>query len=382
MNEEDAETSEGSWYLARDGEQLGPLTERELSLFADGGNFKPGDLLWTAGLESWKSAEDVFDLAPAGESETATDEPSAGEDLSAKTAADDSSARSSAEETGNELENDAGADESNSPDLLSPEAAREALSEALSASVGGGLAASPDKDAPFDDQSADALGEGSLGTGDLGDEDFQSYDPEAADPLHAPLEDVHFDGDHLDSDAIDGEHVGALAKALSGESEPQKLSFQQRMAAEFKSFAGLCGYLWAVFILLTLHAVVGGALVGLGVSFFLLTTLNAFLLTLAMPQLERRFLQAPNGNPLLYAILYKTALFVTALFVAYIAEMAVIGLLMGPDIGAGIDNLGGVLGTGMLWIVFFGALFPYFTFKEFEAAVGADMVRKLFLGKS
>jgi len=39
----EAVESEPTWYLTRAGEQLGPLTGRELSLFADGGNFKPGD---------------------------------------------------------------------------------------------------------------------------------------------------------------------------------------------------------------------------------------------------------------------------------------------------------------------------------------------------
>lgn len=60
-----AERIEPSWYLTRDGKQYGPLTDRELSLFADGGNFKSGDLLWTEGLDSWKPAEALFGLAPA-----------------------------------------------------------------------------------------------------------------------------------------------------------------------------------------------------------------------------------------------------------------------------------------------------------------------------
>ncbi len=55
----------------RDGQQVGPLTDRELSLFAEGGNFKPGDLLWTDGLDSWKPAGAIFGLAPS---------PAAGED--------------------------------------------------------------------------------------------------------------------------------------------------------------------------------------------------------------------------------------------------------------------------------------------------------------
>ena len=50
VDQGEAERAEPSWYLTRDGKQYGPLTDRELSLFAKGGNFKDGDLLWTAGL--------------------------------------------------------------------------------------------------------------------------------------------------------------------------------------------------------------------------------------------------------------------------------------------------------------------------------------------
>ena len=69
VEQHDAERVEQSWYLTRDGKQIGPLTDRELSLFADGGNFKEGDLLWTAGLDSWKPAEAIFGLASSPKAE-------------------------------------------------------------------------------------------------------------------------------------------------------------------------------------------------------------------------------------------------------------------------------------------------------------------------
>ena len=45
-------------------------------------------------------------------------------------------------------------------------------------------------------------------------------------------------------------------------------------------------------------------------------------------------------------------------------------------------SLGGGLG-GMLawWLIFAVALLPYFAFREVEAAVGADMISKLLLGR-
>ncbi len=68
--EAEAADSEPTWYLTRGGEQLGPLTGRELSLFAEGGNFKPGDLVWTAGFDAWKPADDVFSLDPSSAAST------------------------------------------------------------------------------------------------------------------------------------------------------------------------------------------------------------------------------------------------------------------------------------------------------------------------
>lgn len=65
--ENDAQQGGSSWYLLRGGKQHGPLSDRELSLFAEGGNFKDGDLLWTAGLDSWKPAEAIFGLASSTE---------------------------------------------------------------------------------------------------------------------------------------------------------------------------------------------------------------------------------------------------------------------------------------------------------------------------
>ncbi|MCP5002250.1 MAG: DUF4339 domain-containing protein [Hyphomicrobiales bacterium] len=75
---QDAERHGADWYLSRNGEQIGPLTDRELSLFAEGGNFKPGDLLWTAGLDGWTPPDAIFGLS--GDSENTEEEAAPGED--------------------------------------------------------------------------------------------------------------------------------------------------------------------------------------------------------------------------------------------------------------------------------------------------------------
>jgi len=309
VNEHDAEPAEASWYLSRGGQQHGPLSDRELTLFAEGGNFQPGDLLWTAGLDEWKPADSIFGLAQT-EDEAAASEPLA-----------------------------------NDTEFM------------------------PDDEAGVSSDDADTAGAGSAEAG--------GSEPDAK--AEAPARHAGFEDDPLFDDPLD-DHVGELAKALRGEAEPPKLSFQQQLVADIKTFGGFCAYLWAVFILLTVHAVVGSAQSGVGLSFFVLTTMNAFLLMRLMPLVDRHsFFQNLAHKPLSYSIIYKTFIFVTALVLAYAVDMGLLGF---AGIGDGIVSLGGGLG-GMFawWLILSVALLPYFAFREVEATIGADMMRKLLLGR-
>jgi hypothetical protein len=48
------------WYLARDGQQYGPLSEPELAKFIELGHLQPTDLLWRDGFPDWRPAMVVF----------------------------------------------------------------------------------------------------------------------------------------------------------------------------------------------------------------------------------------------------------------------------------------------------------------------------------
>ncbi|MGD2024908.1 MAG: DUF4339 domain-containing protein [Methyloceanibacter sp.] len=286
VNENNAELVGARWYLSRDGEQHGPLSDRELSLFAEGGNFQPGDLLWTEGLDEWKSADAIFGLAEA--------------------------------------------DDSGAP-----------------------------------------VGEPSLDAADAHADDDVATERTSAPERHG----VGLADDPLLDDTID-ENVGALAKALRGEAEAAKLSFQAQLIADLRTFGGFCAYLWIVFAVLTLHALATGAQLGIGLSFFILTTLNAFVLMRAWPVLERQsFLQSLQHKPLIYTIGFKTLVFGVGLVLAYAVEMSVLGV---AGIGSGPSSVVGGFGGVLAWILILGlALLPYFTFREVEVAVGSDMMRKL-----
>ena len=53
-------TSNAQWYLARDGEQFGPISDAEMAKFVELGHLKPTDLLWREGFPDWRPAMVVF----------------------------------------------------------------------------------------------------------------------------------------------------------------------------------------------------------------------------------------------------------------------------------------------------------------------------------
>ncbi len=305
--ENNAEPADARWYLSRDGEQHGPLSDRELSMFAEGGNFQPGDLLWTEGLDEWMSADAVFGLAENDDVEAFADE------------------RSTEDVVPNALDN-----------VTPPEGA-----------------VSPTQDL-------------------AGKAEFAETDAGREAPVRhtGGLEDDH----HFDETT--SANVGALAKALRGESKPAKLSFLAQLIADLRAFSGLCAYLWIIFAVLTLHAVVSGAQFGMGLSFFVLSTVNALLLMRAWPLIEGlRFFQNLQHKPLIYAMAFKTLIFGVGLVLAYAVEMGILSL-----VGFGLGYLSAVGGLGgvLAWLLTMSlALFPYFVFREVEDAIGPDMMRKL-----
>lgn len=48
------------WYLARDGQQHGPLTDAELRKFIELGHLREDDLVWRAGFDQWQPILEVF----------------------------------------------------------------------------------------------------------------------------------------------------------------------------------------------------------------------------------------------------------------------------------------------------------------------------------
>src|SRR5262249_8103581 len=54
--------NQDGWYIARDGQQVGPITEREMREFLRRGHLKSDDCVWRPGFDNWQRASDVGDL--------------------------------------------------------------------------------------------------------------------------------------------------------------------------------------------------------------------------------------------------------------------------------------------------------------------------------
>lgn len=84
-----APPSQIQWYLARDGQQFGPLSEAEIAKFIDLGHLQPTDLLWRDGFPDWRPAMVVFPQRKAAaprpaQPQTAAVQPAARSGLNAR----------------------------------------------------------------------------------------------------------------------------------------------------------------------------------------------------------------------------------------------------------------------------------------------------------
>jgi uncharacterized protein DUF4339 len=330
----EAVDSEPTWYLTRAGEQLGPLTGRELSLFAEGGNFKPGDLVWTAGFDAWKPADDVFGLSPSPEATTqAAPEPINETSEQGETSEQDGASK------------------------------RDGASESVMFSLPPAPEAEP-VDIP-------------ASLGDVGDAVFDAG-PAFDDAAHG------FDDAAHATAEPNGEDVDALIQALTGRGEPAKPTLKARVLQEIKKFAGIFVYLWVVFIVLLLHEWIVLSENHINFKFYGLAAINALVLAKIMLIADNfRFAEQLKGMPLIYPIIYKAVAFTTLLFAAYVLEEMLIGGIFGKGVLASVPNVGGGLGGAFgLWLIFCIALVPFFAFKELERVVGPAAFLKLLFGRS
>jgi uncharacterized protein (DUF1810 family) len=89
-----------------------------------------------------------------------------------------------------------------------------------------------------------------------------------------------------------------------------------------------------------------------------------------------------KNRPLIYPIMFKSAVFAVILLCFHIIEETLIGVLHGKTLAQSIPDTGGgkLQGILMVGIIMFVVLTPFFAFRELGRAIGTEQLRSLLFG--
>jgi len=89
-----------------------------------------------------------------------------------------------------------------------------------------------------------------------------------------------------------------------------------------------------------------------------------------------------KNRPLIYPIMFKSAVFAVILICFHIIEETLIGVLHGKTLAQSIPDTGGgkLQGILMVGIIMFVVLTPFFAFRELGRAIGTEQLRSLLFG--
>jgi hypothetical protein len=150
--------------------------------------------------------------------------------------------------------------------------------------------------------------------------------------------------------------------------------------AEGKRLLRIFVYLWVLLALFSIHKsiVLNEPNLLFHQGFALI---NAWLLAKVMLTAEM-FNVGDNLNhkPLIYPIVFKSAIFSMILTSFYVIEETLIGLWHGKTVMDGIPDIGGgsLKGILVVGVMMFVVLMPFFALKEIGRAIGEDKLHELF----
>ena len=151
---------------------------------------------------------------------------------------------------------------------------------------------------------------------------------------------------------------------------------------ETRELFGIFIYLWILLSLFSLHK----ALVLNEESLIYhqgFALINA--LALAKVVLVAEFFHVGDNlknRPLIYPIMFKSAVFAVILLCFHIIEEMLLGILHGKPLSQSISDTGGgtLQGILMVGIIMFVVLTPFFAFRELGRAIGKEQLRSLLFG--
>jgi len=152
-----------------------------------------------------------------------------------------------------------------------------------------------------------------------------------------------------------------------------------KVVREARKFLVRFLYLWILFALFALHKTLllpeEGLIYSQGFA-----VLNAFVLAKVMLVADNLHVgENFDTRPLVYPVLFKSALFAIILICFDLIEEVVVRSLRGKSVAAGVWSVGGGTLEGILsvGIIIFVVLIPYFAFREMAKVVGERQMREL-----
>ena len=160
---------------------------------------------------------------------------------------------------------------------------------------------------------------------------------------------------------------------------PRFITLVDCVVREARKFLVIFLYLWVLFGLFALHKSLllpnAGIIYGQGFAI-----VNAFVLAKVMLVADNLHVgENFETRPLIYPVLFRSALFAIILVCFDLIEEVVIGTFRGKTISQSIDAIGGGTLKGILSIgvIIFVVLIPFFAFREMTKVVGNREMRDL-----
>jgi hypothetical protein len=152
---------------------------------------------------------------------------------------------------------------------------------------------------------------------------------------------------------------------------------------EARQLLRIFAYIWAVLILLSFHRALilhdDHLISHQGLAFInALALAKVVLLGQNLPLID-----CLRERPLIYPILFKSALFAAILFCFHVIEETIIGMVHGKTLSRSIPDIGGgtLQGILMIEIITFVMLIPFFAFMELERIIGPEELSRLLFGR-
>ena len=158
---------------------------------------------------------------------------------------------------------------------------------------------------------------------------------------------------------------------------------KEKAIVELKEFSVIVGYLWILFSLFTIHTWVVLRQHSLASELGYkagVNLINALVLGKVIFIAEAlRAGEHLRNRPLIYPILYKSAVFSIILICFHIVEEMLVAIFHGKSVAQSIPVMGGggLEGILMVGVIMFVVLIPFFALREIGRVVGEEELKSL-----